>query len=142
MTHRAPDHVAEQLIKEAPDRDWLRALADVLDRRLRTDPLERFLSLWDISATEAGRAFGVTRQAVSKWRKSGVPPDRMPALIDLSSATDLLDRRVKRERIPAVVRRPAANLEGRSLLELACAGRHAEVRDAVAATFDLGRIQP
>ena len=142
MTHLAPQRVAEKLIEEAPDQEWLRTLADALDRELRTDPLERFLKLWDVSAAEAGRAFGVTRQAVSKWRKSGVPADRMPALIDLSSATDLLDRRVKRERIPAVVRRPAANLGGRSLLELACAGRHTEVRDAVAASFDLRRIQP
>ena len=59
-----------------------------------------------------------------------------------SEATDLLDRRVKRERIPAVVRRSAANLGGRSLLDLAYSGRYREVRDAVAAMFDLRRVQP
>jgi transposase-like protein len=142
MGARAPHDVAEQLIAEAPDRNWLRVLTDDLDRRLRTDPLDRFLALWGISASDAARAFGVTRQALSKWRRSGVPADRTPALMDLSTATDLLDRHVKRERIPAVVRRPAAGLGDRSLLDLACEGRHAEVRDAVAAMFDLRRIQP
>jgi hypothetical protein len=139
---RSPHVVAERLIAEAPDREWLRALTDDLDRRLRTDPLERLLALWGLSASEAARAFGVTRQALSKWRQSGVPADRTPALMDLAVATDLLDRRIKRERIPAVVRRPAPGLGNRSLLDLAFEGRHAEVRAAVAAMFDLRRVQP
>ena len=142
MPKTTPHAVAERLIAEAPSRSWLRALADDLDRELRTDPLDRFLALWHLSASEAARAFGVSRQALSKWRRSGVPADRMPALMDLSEATDILDRRLKRERIPAVVRRPAGSLGGHSLLDLALSGRHAEVREAVAALFDLRRIQP
>ncbi|MEJ2218102.1 MAG: hypothetical protein P8099_15950 [Gemmatimonadota bacterium] len=54
----------------------------------------------------------------------------------------MLERRVKRERIPAVVRRPAAVLGGRSLYDLAREGRHAEVRHAVVAMFDVRRVQP
>lgn len=142
MAYPTPHAVAERLIAEAPSRSWLRALADDLDRELRTDPLERFMALWGISASEAARAFGVTRQALSKWRKAGVPAERIPPLMDLSEATDLLDRRVKRENIPAVVRRPARNLGGRSLLDLAFSLRHNEVRKAVAAMFDLRRVQP
>lgn len=142
MSSRSPHVVAERLVAEAPDTDWLRALTDDLDRRLRTAPLERLLTLWGLSASEAARAFGVTRQALSKWRQSGVPPDRTPALMDLAAATDLLDRKVKRERIPAVVRRPAGMLEGRTLLDLTFEGRHAEVHEAVTAMFDLGRVQP
>jgi hypothetical protein len=142
MTARSPHVVAERLVAEAPDRAWLRALVDDLDARLRTDPLERLLSLWGLSASEAARAFGVTRQALSKWRQSGVPADRTPALMDHAAATDELDRRVKRERIPAVVRRPAPDLAGRSLLDLAMENRHAEVRQAVARMFDLSRVQP
>jgi hypothetical protein len=79
---------------------------------------------------------------LSKWRQSGVPADRTPALMDHAAATDELDRRVKRERIPAVVRRPAPDLAGRSLLDLAMENRHAEVRQAVARMFDLSRVQP
>ena len=142
MAVPTPHSVAERLIAEAPSRKWLRALTDDLDRELRTDPLERFLALWDLSASEAARAFSVSRQALSKWRRSGVPAERTPALMDLSEATDLLDRRVKRERIPAVVRRPAENLDGQSLLDLAFAGRHAEVRETVVAIFDLRRVLP
>jgi len=142
MTVQTPHDIAQQLIADAPDRAWLRALTDDLDRELRTDPLERFLALWGLSGADGGRAFAVTRQALAKWRHSGVPSDRVPALTDLATATDLLDRYVKRERIPAVVRRPVDNLGGRSLLDLAFEGRHPELRNAVVAMFDLRRVQP
>jgi len=142
MAQPSAHEVAERLVAEAPDESWLRALTDDLDRRVRVAPLERLLTLWGLSASEAARAFGVSRQALSKWRRDGVPADRAPALADLAAATDMLDRRIKRERIPAVVRRAAANLEGRSLYDLAGEGRHAEVREAVALMFDLRRAQP
>lgn len=142
MALPSPHDVAEQLAAEAPDLDWLRELTDDLDRRVRTAPLERFLTLWDLSAAEAARVFGVSRQALSKWRQAGVPPERAPALADLSAATDALDRRLKRERIPAVVRRKASALEGASLYEMAAAGHHREVREAVLTMFDLRRAQP
>ena len=142
MAKPTPHAVAERLIADAPSRSWLRALTDDLDRALRNEPLERFLALWGVSASEAAQAFGVSRQALSKWRRFGVPAERTPGLMDLAEATDLLDSRVKRERIPAVVRRPAANLGGHSLLDLAVSGRHAEVREAVAVMFDLRRVQP
>ena len=71
---------------EARPRGGLEALTDDLDRQIRTDPLERFLALWDLSASEAARAFSVSRQALSKWRRSGVPAERTPALMDLSEA--------------------------------------------------------
>jgi hypothetical protein len=134
--------VAERLIAEAPDLDWLRELTDKLDRQLRTAPLERFMVLWDLSASDVARAFGVSRQAVSKWLSYGVPAERAPALADLAAATDMLDRFVKRERIPAVVRRPAAILQDSSLYDMVTEGRHAEVLEAVTAMFDLGRVQP
>lgn len=141
-TMSTPEEVAERLATEAPDEAWLRALVDDLDRRIATTPLERLLSLWGLSGAEAGRMFGVSRQAFARWRSSGVPPARADAVAALATATDLLDRYVKRERIPAVVRRSAPALEGRSLYELACEGRHDEVRDAAARMFDLARVQP
>lgn len=137
-----PREVAERLVAEAPDEAWIRSLVDDLDRRIRTQPLERLLSLWGLSASEAARAFGVSRQALSKWRQKGPPAERAQAVAALAAATDLLDRHVKRERIPAVVRRPAAKLGGQSLYAMACAGKHKEVHDAVAEMFDLRRVQP
>jgi hypothetical protein len=79
---------------------------------------------------------------VAKWRGSGVPEDRLVALGDLAAATDVLERYVRRDRIPAVVRRPADLLGGHSLLELAEEGRHAEVRRAAHDMVDLRRVQP
>jgi hypothetical protein len=138
----SPTQVADQLAAEAPDEAWLRALIDDLDRRLETGPLSRFMNLWGISGAEVGRAFGVSRQAVSRWLQAGVPPGRAGAVADLAAATDLLSRYVKRERIPAVVRRPAEGLGGRSLYDLAMEGRHEEVHEGVRRMFDLRRIQP
>lgn len=141
-TRRAPEEAADELAAEAPDQDWLRAVTDHLDAKLQAGELECFLSAWDLSLAEAAEAFGVSRQAVSKWKQSGVPADRMPALLDLVSATEMLQRRVLRERIPAVVRRSADSLGGRSLLEMAQAGEHKEVREAVTRMFNLRRVQP
>lgn len=137
-----PKDVAEDLIRNAPDQGWLRELTDVLDRRVRTEPLERFTELWGLSGAEAARVFDVSRQAFAKWLRNGVPAERTVAVADLTAATEILDHRVKRERIPAVVRRKADVLGGRSLYEMGCEGRHRELLEAVQAMFDLRRVQP
>lgn len=142
MAMPKPKEMAEELIRQAPDQAWLRELTDRLDRSVRTGPLERFMSLWGLSGAEAARVFGISRQAFSKWFDNGIPADRTGAVADLTAATEELDRRVKRERIPAVVRRKAEALGGRSLYEIACEGRHGEVRERVRAMFDLRRVQP
>ena len=133
---------AERLIAEAPSAGWLREVTDELDRAVRTHPLERLTMLWGLSKAEAARMFDVSRQAFSKWFENGIPSERAEAVADLDAATDILDRKLKRERIPAVVRRRAPSLGGRSLYEIACEGRHRDVRDAVTTMFDLRRIQP
>jgi hypothetical protein len=48
--------------------------------------------------------------AVSKWLEQGVPAERVETVADLAAATDLLVRYLQRDRIPAVVRRPAPAL--------------------------------
>ena len=124
------------------DDAWSLEFLHALESRVRAAPLERLMATWDLSAAGAGRVFGVTRQAVAKWRGSGVPDDRAVALADLSAATDVLERYVRRDRIPAVVRRPAEVLGGRSLLELAESGRYDEVRRGAASMLDLRRVAP
>jgi len=86
--------------------------------------------------------FGVSRQAVAKWMSDGVPPDRQVHLAELDSATELLERYVRPERIPAIVRRAAPALSGKSLLDLASQGQTAEVLEVVREMFDLRRVQP
>jgi hypothetical protein len=141
LTDMSPIEVAALVLAER-DQEWTRRLVDELDRAVRTEPLERFVDLWALSNAAAARIFGVSRQAFSKWLSNGPPASRSGAVADLATATDLLDRYVKRERIAAVVRRPAPLLGDLSLLEVAAAGDTQAVADAVAAMFDLRRIQP
>jgi hypothetical protein len=138
MTPRA----AAATIAAVADPEWTRQFVDELDRAVRTNPLERFTELWGLSNSGAAAVFGVSRQAFSKWFKTGVPVARADAMANLAAATDLLDRYVKRERIPAVVRRPAPMFEDKSLLDLAGNGETRRVAEAVDKMFDLRRIQP
>lgn len=140
VTDMSPERAAAVLSRSDPA--WTRRLVDELDRTIRTEPLERFAGLWDLSNAAAARVFGVSRQAFSKWLLTGPPATRSSAVADLATATDLLDRYVKRERIPAVVRRASPNLGGMSLLELATTGDTRAVAESVSTMFDLRRIQP
>ena len=140
---RQAERLAERLARELRnDPDRLRALADALDRRVRKQPLERLLELWGLSSSKAATFFGVSRQAFSLWLAGEPPASRSDSIADLAVATDLLDRHLKRERIPAVVRREAPALAGRSLVDMAMHGLHREVREAVERMFDLRRVQP
>jgi len=140
-TSVAADDVARELIDGA-DPDWLRELVDALDREVRMAPLHRLTSLWDLSNAAAARIFGVSRQAFSKWLASGPPADRADDVAAVDNITGLLDRYVKRERIAAVVRRPASAYGDRSIIEVVEAGEYREAADLVRETFDLRRIQP
>lgn len=124
------------------DPDALRQLLDRLDHELSAGPLDRTVRLWDISVADLGRMFGVSRQAAAKWLADGPPAARRDDIALLDEITDLLDRWVKRERIPAVVRRPVDVLGGRSRLEVALAGELEVLRDELRDTFDVTRIAP
>jgi hypothetical protein len=138
---RSPAAVAAEL-SATHDRAWLREVVSQLDLNLQRSALERLIALWGVSSAEAAGFFGVSRQAFAKWLKVGAPADRAPAVADLEAATELLARHLKRERIPAVVRRHSALTGNRSLLQMATAGDHEKVLGAVRTMFDLRRIQP
>ena len=110
--------VAEIVAAHGDDPVWLDAFAEALDERRQVEPLIRILAVWGLTQTDAAAAFGVTRQAISKWVATGVPTDRAVALAELSAATDLLVHHIRRDRIPAVVRRTAQNLADRTLLDV------------------------
>lgn len=126
-----PREAAEQLVAEQRDPSWLSTFAEELDRQLARGQLARVAALWQLSRTELGRVFGVSRQAATKWLGEGVPADRLQTVADLTAMTDLLVHHLKRDRIAAVVRRPAPSLGGASLLDLVADGR---ARDTLAAT--------
>jgi hypothetical protein len=134
--------VAARLIQQAPDERWLRTVIDDLDQRIRSQPLERLLTLWGLSAAQGAALFGISRQAFMKWLKNGPPAERAEAVAALAASTDLLSHYLKRERIAAVVRRKAPQLGGKSLLDLATAGEYLQVHSAVQTMFDLRRVQP
>jgi hypothetical protein len=132
----------EVVLRSGGDTDVLRRIIDRLDHQLNAGPLQRTVRLWDLSATQLGSMFGISRQAASKWLADGAPASRRDQVALLGQATDLLDQWVKRERIPAVVRRPVESLGGRTRLDVALAGEFEVLRDELYDTFDLTRIAP
>lgn len=65
-------------------------------------------------------------------------PEWLDDFADAARATDLLVHHLRRDRIPAVVRRSAPNLAGRSLLEMLAAGETSQLLEAVRGMFDFG----
>ncbi len=119
---------------------WVAELVAALLEEGVANELPAAQALLGLSDVELGEIFGVSRQAVKGWLSSGIPAARLGAIADFTATAGLLSRNLRMGRIPAAIRRPAANLGGRSLLELAIDdGPHAmyvEVLD----TFDLTRI--
>lgn len=107
------DAAAKLAANQRDDRGWLDEFAESLDRHRAAQSFARVLSVWDLSRAEAARCFGVSRQALSKWLGQGVPAERAATVADLAAATDLLVHHLQRDRIPAVVRRPAGALGNR-----------------------------
>ena len=128
------------LEERSDDPDWLDAFTDSLERRRSGRNLKRILAVWGLSQSEAGRRFGVSRQAVAKWLSDGIPIDRAEDVAQLSAATDLLVRYIRRDRIPAVVRRPISAAGDASLLDLLAAGRHREILTMCRAMFDFAGV--
>jgi hypothetical protein len=144
LASRGPERAARDLVAALEDEGWdvvawVGRFVAELDTLSERDQLQRIMDAWGLSKAETARVFGVSRQALSKWLTTGVPPERFPVVADLAAATDLLVRYLKRDRIPAVVRRPAQRLDGSSLLDLARQGRADDVLTAVRELFDLHR---
>lgn len=133
---------AEVLVATNGDLDVLRQVIDSLDHEIKTRPLDRVVRRWDISVAQLGTMFGVSRQAAAKWLADGPPAARHPQIAFLDESTEILNRWIKRERIPAVVRRPVDAFGGRSRLDVALDGSFEMLRNEIVDTFDLARIAP
>lgn len=111
---------------------FYRAVVDELERE--QTPLDHLAAVMGLSQTELARLFGVRRQALDHWEDHNVPGERQAKLATLSAIADLLVRKLKRDRIPGVVRRPAAAYGNRSILDAIAAGDEelvlAELREA------------
>ena len=121
---------------DAVDEAWLDTFLARLDRRRGDLSLARTLALWDLNESEAAQVLGISRKTLSQWCRQGIPSERILAMADLAAASDLLVRYVKRERIPAVVRRGIPILDGVSLLDLLKQGRTGELLKGCRDMFD------
>ena len=139
---RNAEEAAERTFREhRNDEGWLDVFIAGLDRRRAVDALTRTTETWGLSQAEAARLFGVSRQAIGKWRRRGVPAERAGAVADLAAATELLVHHLKRDRIPAVVRRPIPALRGVSLVELLGRGETGAVLAACRDMFRFDQAQ-
>ena len=135
---RADAVVADLRARESPE--VLERVSVRLDQLRAVHPLDRVMQAWDLSHADVGRLFSISRQAIAKWLNVGVPAERATAVADMAAATDLLQRYLKPDRIPAVVRRAAPAIGGRSLLDLASAGETAAVIVACRAMFQFANV--
>ncbi len=133
-----PRTAAEQVFAEH-ESAWLDAFTEHLDRRRFGQSFARTLSVWGLSQAEGARLLGVSRQAVGKWLEKGVPSERLELVADLAAATDLLVHYLKRDRIPAVVRRPIPARNDVSLIQMLAKGRSKELLEACRSMFDFAR---
>ena len=137
-----PRKVASELVEASRGRPgWLAEFTSELGSEALAGQLRRVLGVWGVSASEASRLFGVSRQAVSKWLAQGIPSERIETVANLAAATDLLVRYLKPDRVPATVRRKAVRLGDRSLLDLVAAGDSSGVLEACRAMFDFAAAQ-
>ena len=115
----SPSTMADLLVREFEDSDhWLESFAEEFCRRLPNVSLSKVLGVWNLAGQEAADGFGVSQETLGGWLEHGVPADHAVPLANLSAATDVLLHYLKADRIPAVVRRPADLLGGKSLKDL------------------------
>ncbi len=131
-----PRTAAEQMFAaHKGEQGWLDAFTEHLDRHRSGQSLARTLAVWGLSQAETARLLGISRQAVGKWLERGAPAERIEFISDLAAATDILVHYLKRDRIPAVVRRPIAARDGVSLLDMLHRGRSREVLETCREMF-------
>jgi hypothetical protein len=99
------------------------------------DPLVQIRRELELSLTELGTLFGVTRQAVSLWLERGVPSERLADVASVLTVVRVLVRKLKAGRVAMVARRPAPALGGATLLE-ALAKDPAGTENLVEQAFD------
>jgi DNA-directed RNA polymerase specialized sigma24 family protein len=106
----------------------------IVDRSV--SPLEEVIAVFDLSYTDAGRLFGVTRQAITQWLAEGVPAERQSKVVTVAQVATLLRHYLVPERIPGIARKPAEQYGGRSMLEMIATDEHEELLGLTRRSFD------
>lgn len=119
------------------DRGVVRFYRAVVDELSRVEtPLDQIASVFGLTQTDLATLFGVRRQALEQWETRGVPASRQEKLATVGEIADLLAAKLKRDRIPGVVRRAAAAYGDRSVLEAIQAGDQDRVLAELRGGFD------
>jgi transcriptional regulator with XRE-family HTH domain len=131
---------AEKALGDIPDdltaQRFLRRVRFFLNHPDEEHPLRRLMDAFELSKTELGRLFGVSRQAVDQWLEGGIPSERQEKVQTLVAICDLLERKLKPGRLAGVARRPADAYAGKTMLGMIAAERHRELLDLVRDSFD------
>jgi hypothetical protein len=90
----------------------------------------------DLSKTELGRLFGVSRQAIDSWHAHGIPSARQAKAATVASFADLISHQLKVERVPGIVRRRARAYGGLTALEMIERDRQEELLALTRDSFD------
>ena len=98
--------------------------------------LDEIADTFSLSDTELAGLFGVRRQAVSQWRRRGLPGARQEKAAAVAAVGELLRHRLKPERIPGIARRPARAYGRLTMLEMIERDRHLELLMEVRGSFD------
>jgi len=86
-------------------------------RRINGAELDEIREVFGISEVELGALFSVSRQAVAKWRSSGVPVDRAADVDRVRQLAQYFHRRFRSQRVAQIVRTPGRGLRGKTVLE-------------------------
>ncbi|MEI6624183.1 MAG: hypothetical protein WCP28_20005 [Actinomycetes bacterium] len=132
-----PKTAAAGFLTEHPH-EWVVQFVAEIGDEIRATSLSEALEQSALSDAEAARLFHVSRQAVTKWRTQGVPPNRQPDVWDFVDAINLLARYVRLERLPAVLRRQDAN--GLAFLDVARTESCTAMKVHMETVFDVRRI--
>jgi len=78
--------------------------------------IDEIAKIFGLSDTALARLFDVSRQALAKWRRNGVPLSRGADVDRLLEVARVFKARLKAERIPQIVLTPAKGLGGKTVL--------------------------
>lgn len=115
-------------------REFERVVDQVVDGSVSL--LEGVIDAFDLSYTDAGRLFGVTRQAVSQWLVEGIPADRQAKVTTVAQVASLLRHYLVSERIPGIARKPAEAYNDQSMLDMIESDEHLELLEITRRSFD------
>jgi DNA-binding transcriptional regulator YiaG len=98
-----------------------KAMNDALSRvysKRGVRSLGQLRKIFALSRTDVARLFNVSPEAVIKWERNGVSVRRLADVDRCLQLAELMQRRLRADRLPALVRTPAADFGDRTVLEV------------------------